>query len=83
MKKNKIIEQNSFTEFLLYTTPNGKVKVEIFLKDENIWLTQKRIAELFDVEVNTVNYHLTANDGKNYETNFYNLNEHGLEYSGN
>ncbi len=80
-------------EFLLYTTPNGKVKVEIFLKDENIWLTQKKIAELFDVEINTVNYHLkeifksaelsedsvirkiriTANDGKNYETNFYNL----------
>lgn len=58
MKKNKIIEQNSFTEFLLYTTPNGKVKVEIFLKDENIWLTQKKIAELFDVETNTVNYHL-------------------------
>ncbi|MFH1706220.1 MAG: cell filamentation protein Fic, partial [Patescibacteria group bacterium] len=43
-KKNQIIPNNSFTEFLLYTTPNGKVKVEIFLRDENIWLTQKRIA---------------------------------------
>ena len=40
MKKNKQIRaQNSFTEFLLYTTPNGKVKVEIFLRNENIWLT--------------------------------------------
>lgn len=91
--KQKIIPNNSFTEFLLYTTPNGKIKVEIFLKDENIWLTQKRIAVLFDVEVNTINYHLkeifksaelseksvirknriTADDGKKYETNFYNL----------
>ena len=36
MKKNKqIIVQNSFTEFLLYTTPNGKVKVEIYLKVES------------------------------------------------
>lgn len=57
-KKNKIVRQNGFTEFLLYTTPNSKVKVEIFLHDENIWLTQKRMAELFDVEVNTINYHL-------------------------
>jgi hypothetical protein len=39
MKKNKqIIPQNSFTEFLLYTTPNGKVKVEIFLRNETVWL---------------------------------------------
>lgn len=59
MKKSKqIVKQNSFTEFLLYTTPNGKVKVEIFLKDENIWLTQARIAELFGVGIPAVNKHL-------------------------
>lgn len=59
MKKNKqVIPNNNFTEFLLYTTPNGKVKVEIFLRDENIWLTQAKIAELFDVESNTITYHL-------------------------
>ena len=40
-KNQKIAPNNSFTEFLLYTTPNGKVNVEIFLRDENIWLTQK------------------------------------------
>lgn len=56
--KKQIIRQNTFTEFLLYTAPNGKVKVEIFLKDENIWLTQKKIAELFEVEINTINEHL-------------------------
>src|SRR3989344_2514958 len=59
MKKNNVIKQNGFTEFLLYTTPNGKVKVEIFLRDENIWLTQARIAELFGVGIPAVNKHLT------------------------
>lgn len=59
-KSNQLSQNNAFTEFLLYTTPNGQVKVEIFLQDENIWLTQKRMAELFQVEINTINYHLKA-----------------------
>lgn len=57
-KKNQIIKQNSFTEFLLYTTPNGKVKVEIFLHNENIWLTQTKIAELFGVQRPAITKHL-------------------------
>ena len=57
-KKTKIVPNNSFTEFLLYTTPNGKVKVEIFLRDENIWLTQKKIAELFGVKIPAISKHL-------------------------
>ncbi|MBA3047184.1 virulence RhuM family protein [Patescibacteria group bacterium] len=59
-KKNKKIipSNNSFTEFLLYTAPNGKVKVEIFLRDENIWLTQAKIADLFDVDRSVVAKHL-------------------------
>lgn len=57
-KNRKIVPNNSFTEFLLYTTPNGKVKVEIFLKDENIWLTQVKIAELFGVQRPAVTKHL-------------------------
>ncbi len=57
-KTQKIVPNNSFTEFLLYTTPNGKVRVEIFLKDENIWLTQAKIAELFGVERSVVTKHL-------------------------
>lgn len=54
----KIISNNSFTEFLLYTTPNGKVKVEIFLRDENIWLTQEKIALLFGVQRPAITKHL-------------------------
>ena len=56
--KNQIVTNNSFTDFLLYTTPNGKVKVEIFLKDENVWLTQERIAQLFGVQRPAITKHL-------------------------
>jgi hypothetical protein len=54
------IKNNSYTEFLLYTTPNGKVKVEIFLKDENIWLTQAKIAELFGVQRPAITKHIKS-----------------------
>lgn len=56
--KKEITIQDQLTEFLLYTTPNGKEKVEVFLHNETIWLPQKRIAELFGVNVATVNEHL-------------------------
>ncbi len=47
-----------FNEILLYTTPNGKVKVEIYLQNETIWLTQQKIADLFGVERSVVTKHL-------------------------
>src|SRR3989339_168208 len=59
MKKNKqLAKQGAFTEFLLYTSPNGKVKVDIFLRDETVWLSQAKIAELFGVERSVVTKHL-------------------------
>ena len=48
----------STSQFLLYTSAEGKVHIEVFLQDETVWLTQKRMAELFAVEVNTINYHI-------------------------
>jgi hypothetical protein len=80
-------------EILLYSTPEGKATIEVFFENETFWLSQKKMAELFNVEVNTINYHLkeifksaelqedsvirkfriTASDGKNYDTQFYNL----------
>ena len=45
-------------QFLLYTAPDGAVKVEVFLKDETVWLTQKALAALFGVNVPAVNKHL-------------------------
>lgn len=46
------------SDFLFYTSPDGEVRVEVFFEDETIWLTQKRMAELFGVEPNTITYHL-------------------------
>ena len=44
--------------FILYTTPNGEVKLEVFIQEETLWLTQKMMAELFGVKENTITYHL-------------------------
>ena len=60
MAKKKITpKENSFTEILLYNTPNGKVKVEIYLQNETVWLTQQKIAELFGVDRSVVTKHLS------------------------
>ena len=45
-------------QIILYTTADGDVKLKVFIQDETIWLTQKMMAELFGVEVHTINYHL-------------------------
>ena len=45
-------------EIIFYTSPEGVTKVEVVFQDETFWLSQRRMAELFDVEVNTINYHL-------------------------
>ena len=78
---------------ILYTTFDGHVSVQVQMEDGTFWLTQKRMAELFGVDVRTINEHLqnilksgeinseavirkiwiTADDGKNYLTNFYHL----------
>jgi hypothetical protein len=50
--------KNELTEFLLYTSPSGEIKVETFLYNENIWLTQKRMAGLFGVDIRTISEHL-------------------------
>lgn len=50
--------ENSTNNFILYSTPNGGVKVEIFLKDESVWLTQKAMAELFGVQRPAITKHL-------------------------
>jgi hypothetical protein len=50
--------QDQTTELLLYTAPNGEIKVEVLLSNETIWLTQKRMAELFGVGVPAISKHL-------------------------
>ena len=58
MSKHQLTLRDQTTEFLLYTAPNGAVKVEVLLSNENIWLTQKRMAELFGVGVPAISKHL-------------------------
>ena len=81
-------------EIMFYRTPNhNDVRIEILLKDENVWMPQARIAELFEVDRSVVTKHIrnifkdeelveeavcakfahTAEDGKTYQTKFYNL----------
>ncbi len=91
--KGKQLIRNSTAEFLIFTGQSGEQSIEARYEDETIWLTQKLMAQLFDVTIPTVNEHLknifadgelpqdsvirkfrtTAADGKNYNTNFYNL----------
>jgi hypothetical protein len=52
---NKIISKSNF---ILYKSDTGDVKFNVFIENETIWLTQKMVAELFDVEAHTVNYHI-------------------------
>jgi hypothetical protein len=46
------------SQFLMYTSPKGAVKIEVVFQDENIWLSQKKMGELFNVESHTITYHL-------------------------
>ncbi len=57
-KKGVLAIKDEITEFLLYTSPNGDIKVDVFFHDENIWLTQKSMAELFGVQRPAVTKHL-------------------------
>lgn len=56
MKNNLPAKQS---DFLLYTGSDGKVNVEVFLKDETVWLTQKAMAELFGVKIPAISKHLS------------------------
>lgn len=50
--------RNSTAEFLIFTSQAGEDGIEVRIQDENVWLTQKFIAKLFDVKIPTINEHL-------------------------
>ena len=56
--KKQLKSLDGMSEFLIYTAPSGKIKVEAFIYDENIWLTQDKIAILFDTTRQNVSLHL-------------------------
>jgi hypothetical protein len=47
----------SINQFVLYTAEDGDVKLKLYLEDDTLWLSQKLIGELFEVETHTINYH--------------------------
>lgn len=49
---------NRELQFLIYSTPQENVKIDVVVKDETIWLTQKAMASLFDVQVPAISKHL-------------------------
>ena len=59
-KKDEITIRSSTAEYLTYVASVGDIEtsVEMRYEDENIWLTQKLMAALYDVDVRTVNYHI-------------------------
>lgn len=58
MAEKKLQIRNSTAEFLIFTSQASENTIEVMVEDETVWLTQKMIAALFEVEVNTINYHL-------------------------
>jgi len=49
---------NKKPQIIIYQALDGEQKIRVRIEDENVWLTQKLIAELFDVSIPTVNEHL-------------------------
>lgn len=64
-KKKEITIRSSAAEYLTFVAASGEQGLEIRYEDENIWLTQRMLAELYDVDVRTINEHI----GKIYGDN--------------
>lgn len=91
--KHKSIIRSSSVEYLTFIASTGDGGVNAVYQNENIWLSQKMMGELYQVETHTINYHIkkilndseleekavirkfriTAQDGKTYNTQHYNL----------
>ena len=87
------VSSGEVSPFLFYSSSDGSIKVQVLVEGETVWASQKGMGEIFNVESNTITYHLkeifgsnelneesvarsfrvTASDGKNYDTKFYNL----------
>ena len=59
-KKNEVTIRSSAAEYLTYVAATGDTVegIEIRYEDENIWLTQKMLSILYDIDVRTINYHI-------------------------
>jgi len=89
----KVPDGRNRSEIIFYQTEDAKIRLQVRLEYETVWLTQKMMAELFQKDIRTISEHIrnildegelqadsvirkfriTAEDGKSYETNHYNL----------
>jgi len=53
-----VANMNPLSNFVIFQTQTGKVNIDVFVKDETLWLTQKMMAELFEVNVPAISKHL-------------------------
>ena len=53
--ENELLENSNF---IMYTTDDGQVEIEVRLEDENVWLTQNAMAELFNTTTSNINMHI-------------------------
>lgn len=60
MNKKDLIIRNSTAEFLIFSTQAKSKGIEVRFEDENLWLTQKMMAELFQVTPQNITLHLQA-----------------------
>ena len=76
--KNELKNKDNF---IIYTTDDNNIDVEVYLEDENLWMTQEQISKLFDKAKSTINEHIKNiyEEGELKEefstkpTNYYNL----------
>lgn len=54
----KTIDPQVFSNFVLFQTPTGKINIDVYFQDETLWLSQKNMAELFEVNVPAISKHL-------------------------
>jgi len=93
IKEKQLAIKTTSSDFLVFTQKANKDGISVLYKDENIWLSQKLMARLYDCSTDNIGLHLknifndgelnkssvaedfsvTADDGKNYKTTFYNL----------
>ena len=57
-KNKQLTVDNQVNDFTLYTSPDGNIKVEVLLSDDNIWLDQEKIALLFGIQRVSITRHL-------------------------
>ncbi len=60
----ELINNSLASNILLYKTKQGETRIEVIFNSETFWMSQKRMADLFGVDVRTINYHL----GQIYES---------------